>query len=88
MKKILFSLITFICALAIGLGIYSTQKTTFESELMLQNIEALGRIEGGMVIWCALHFEACDRGWPSVNCAFCDWNLTGYHSGSDSCYMN
>ena len=47
MKKLLLSLITFVCFVAFGLGIYSNLKTTPISDLTRQNIEVLARGHGG-----------------------------------------
>ena len=69
MKKTLFSSITIICALAIGLGIYSNQKTTIESDLMLQYIEAMA---------CGETYDPMCPYWP-----FCEDPEGGGGGGDD-----
>jgi len=81
MKKLLLSLITFVCFIAFGLGIYSNLKTTPTSDLVRQNIEVLAQTKGGwneMCFWrqvtckkCRTDLEICDNEGDGYSCSPC-----------------
>lgn len=79
MKKIIIYSFTLICAVAIGLGVYSGQSATKNSDLVSQNIEALAMghtnaldcHSGKIPIPCGRASFDGEGGWSGVYCPFC-----------------
>ena len=68
MKKIIIYSFTLICAVAIGLGVYSNQSRLSISGLIRQNIELLALVKGGGE-------GNLDCYWKQVTCSACNASL-------------
>ena len=77
MKKRILLFAIFMCALAFGLGIFSNHNKAEESDLLIQNLEAIAFIHGGDVsieLPCYSHFLRSDSDQCIIcsNCALID----------------
>jgi len=82
-----FALVAAVAAVG-GYGVYTNQQAAAMSDLMLENIEALAKIEdpeeGGVIVTCS---KNCDDGigrcWILSNSGHCAF--TGYQDDSCTC---
>jgi hypothetical protein len=88
-KNIILSLAVSLSIIAASAIFTLTQSISPQDKLLMENVAAFAGQEEGFWLWCSTEFQSVDVGgsW-GVNCAFCDWDIYGKHSGSGACWID